>query len=863
MKLGKGLFVVGLLGVGAAAFTLHRQGEESKRLVTGKFITPVGDQTEVGSFPVNMKLSPDGRFIAVTDIGYREQLSILDAKTGQLLSKRQFAGERGDPSGLYFGITFRELNGKLQLLASRGAQDLISIFDVAPDGSTKPAGQIENPAPANAGEQPHHIAGVTVSRDGKYVFAVNNQTHVWNGFHGSVTAFNSEGKVVKEYPVGGYPMDIVAAEPKLDGSPKLYVSNERDGNVSVITTHFAGVTTIKTGANPVSLLLNKAQTRLYVSNSCGDTVSVIDTLTDKVIKTILIRIGDLKGLPGATPLGATLSPDERTLYVSLYDANAIAVVDTDKAVLKGFIPGGWGPSSAVMSPDGSKLFVSNAKGTQTRNPNDRPVRNLGQYDENILEGTVASIDVRGATAALDLTTKAVLSNNLAVGGVEAKNRRAFVNPGIDHVIYIIKENRTYDQVMGDDSRGNGDRSVCLFPSEVTPNLHALADRFVLLDNFYVCAEVSQDGWVWSTQGIANPYVERNVPYNYSGRGRGYDTEGENSDTPVDLRNIQDVSTEPNGYIWDQCARQGVSYRNYGFFLAFKSTQKDPATGKLLKIANTPNRRALVDHTDIDFMQFDTAFADSDAWVKYGLKPAPRQMATYGSHKDPSRIATWRREFDEFVKNGNLPKFSMVRLMRDHTSGTGAGQSSPRAMVADNDYAVGQVVDAVSHSPYWKHTVICVLEDDAQAGFDHVDCHRSPAFVISPWIEKGVVDSHFYNTDSMLRTMELVLGLKPLSQYDAIASPIAVFTKTAMNAEPYDAVLPAKSIISEVNRRTAYRSGDSDRLLARFKETSAADVELNDILWGSIKGATTPRPAMKGAQWHSGLKKVADPDGDGD
>jgi hypothetical protein len=186
------------------------------------------------------------------------------------------------------------------------------------------------------------------------------------------------------------------------------------------------------------------------------------------------------------------------------------------------------------------------------------------------------------------------------------------------------------------------------------------------------------------------------------------------------------------------------------------------------------------------------------------------------------------------------------------------------MVADNDYAVGQVVDAVSHSPYWKRTVICVLEDDAQAGFDHVDCHRSPAFVISPWIEKGKVDSHFYNTDSMLRTMELVLGLKPLSQYDAVASPINVFSKNAINADPFEAILPAKKIVDDVNRRTAYRSADSDRLISRFNEESAPDIELNDILWGSIKGANTPRPAMKGAIWHS-LRRPnhSDPDGDGD
>ena len=309
-------------------------------------------------------------------------------------------------------------------------------------------------------------------------------------------------------------------------------------------------------------------------------------------QTIYLRMGDLKGLPGTTPLGSALSPDEKTLYVALSDANAVAVVDLTSAQVRGYIPAGWGPTSVLVSPDGSHLFVANAKGVTTKTPNALPVRTWGQYPPNILEGTVSLIDLPKAMSDLDASTKVVMDNNLAVGGVQKVNDRAFVNPGIDHVVYIIKENRTYDQVLGDDTRGNGDPHVCLFPKAVTPNLHALADRFVLLDNFYVCAEVSADGWVWSTQGIANPYTERNVPYNYSGHGRSYDSEGSNSGVPVDLRGIRDVSTEPNGYIWDQCERQHVSYRNYGFFLSGENNKKDPATGKPISEANAPTKRNL-------------------------------------------------------------------------------------------------------------------------------------------------------------------------------------------------------------------------------------------------------------------------------
>ena len=852
---------LGLLAISGLAFTAFRQEEAANRLVTGKFVTPTGTQIEVGSFPVNMKLSPDGRFVAVTDCGYREQVSIIDAKTGAVVAKKEFPSSRGNPNGIYFGLAFEKKGNRTLLYVSRGAQDLVSIFEVGTTGDLIAAGQFENPAPTNPGKQVHNIAGLAVAKDG-VLYAVNNQTHIYNGLHGSVTAFDSAGKVISEYPVGGYPMDVAVSEPTA-GARQLFVSNERDGTVTAIDLASGDEKVIKTGANPVSLLLNSDQSKLFVSNSCSDTVSVIDTKSDRILRTILIRIGDLKGLPGATPLGLSLSPDQSQLYVALADANAIAVVDTRDSKLKGFIPAGWGPTSTITSADGSHLFVSNAKGVQTRNPNNKPVRTWKQFGENILEGTVSMLDLASVNANLDSYTKTVLTNNLAVGGTEARNRKSFHNPGIDHVVYIVKENRTYDQILGDDKRGNGDPSVCLFPEAVTPNQHALANRFVLLDNFYVCGEVSEDGWTWSTQGIANPYVERNVPYNYSGRGRAYDTEGENSDLPVDLRGIPDVTTEPNGFIWDQCARQGISYRNYGFFLLFKTTEKDPSTGKLLAEYNAPSKKNLVGHSDPDFMQFDTAFADSNAWMKYGTVAAPRQMKEFGAHHDPSRIATWKREFDEFVSNGNLPKFTMLRLMRDHTAGTSNGQSSPRAMVADNDYAVGEVVEAISHSPYWKNTVICVLEDDSQAGFDHIDSHRSPALLISPWIEKGKVDSHFYNTDSMLRTMELVLGLKPLSQYDAVANPINVFGPEMSNSETYQAILPAKDIIQEVNLRTAYRSEDSDRLISRFKEDTAPDFELNDILWGSIKGAKTPRPAMKGARWQA-LPTVhrVDIDGDG-
>ncbi|GDX41235.1 hypothetical protein LBMAG21_15270 [Armatimonadota bacterium] len=304
----------------------------------------------------------------------------------------------------------------------------------------------------------------------------------------------------------------------------------------------------------------------------------------------------------------------------------------------------------------------------------------------------------------------------------------------------------------------------------------------------------------------------------------------------------------SGYIWDLCKKKGISYRNYGFYVSFsaplaKGVPDEDDEKRRPGTDNTPNVKALQGHTDLNFRRYDLNYADSELSLKYGFAEEGQRKG-YGKYNSPSRFTEWKREFDAFVANGNLPRFSMLRLPRDHTRGTAMGALTPRAMVADNDYAVGQIVEAVSHSPYWKETAICILEDDAQDGYDHVDAHRSPAFVISPFVKRGTVDSRFYNTDSMLATMEMLLGLPPLCLYDALSSPINVFSKSANNAEPYSAIMPTKKIASEMNRATAYRAKESKRLINVLQEESMSDVELNDILWHSIKGKSTPAPAIK-------------------
>ncbi len=827
------------LSVAVAAQIMLKARLPENLLPTGKEITPIGSSVNVGSYPVNMTLTPDGRYVLVTDSGFRQQLSVLSTESGELVSKLEFNKREGDEKqALYFGLAAHAgADGRTHVAVSRGSQDRISLYALE-DGDLKAEGVIDLPRAENPLKIPNHVAGVAWSPDGSRIYAVGNQSHAFNNFQGTLYTFDlTSHALLDRSPVGSFPLDVLCAR------SGVFVANEGGSEVSVL-----GRAPIRTGQGPTYLSANHAGNRVFVSNSGSDTISVIHLPDQQVERTVLLRPADLRGLPGVTPLGSCVSPDDRTLFVAMGDLNAIAVVDIGSGTVKGYMPTGWYPTSVVCSSDGKRLFVANAKGVRNQNPNGRDVHGLGTYGPNILEGTVSVIDLDAARQDLASSTVRVLRNN---GLPLPLDQLEVVWPPIDHLVYIIKENRTYDQVFGDLPSGNGDPSLTLFGKDVTPNQHALAQRFALFDNFYVCAEVSADGWQWSTSGTANQYTERNTPYNYSGRGRNYDFEGTNNGSPVKLSGRRDVAEPAGGYVWDAFMKKGLSVRNYGMFNSFGDDTKSP-DGKPIAEDNRPSQPALVRRTCVDFRDFDMAFADSEAWVKLGLKPAPRQMTAYGSHRDPSRISTWLREFNGSVKNGDLPTLTLLRLPRNHTSGTSAGLSSPKAMVADNDYAVGQVVEAISHSPYWKRTAIFIVEDDAQAGTDHIDCHRSPVLVISPFVRHGMVDSSFYNTDSVLATMEALVGVSPQNQYLLTARRMRVFEPEAANDAPFEAIMPDRGILAQVNSRNAYRSGDSDRLLSRFQEESGSDLELNDILWTSIKGTAAPHPRTPGAVW--GLKK---------
>jgi len=831
-----GIFLAATFGLGL----LHEEGE---MLVTGKRITPYGTHVEVGSYPINMQTSPDGRNVVVTNIGYRQFLTVVDAESGMVKQQVAFnKGERKSDVGLYYGLAFQPKASSPILWVSRGAEDRIAkhAFNAAaPEPLGKEEKGIEDEAPKER-KMPFHPAGIDFTSDGKTLVAAHNQTTHTSDFKGSVAVYDVESGAVKHrIPVAGFPLGCTVLT---EGSRKdqiAYVGSERDGTVEVVDIRGGKlVRSIQTGQAPVGLTLSRDQKRLYVANSASDTVSVVDTATDKVLDTILVRPAAMRGLPGATPTAIALSENGKRLFVTLADMNAIAVIDLGKKSTIGYIPTGWLPTSVIVHK--GKLLVSSAKGIKAQNPNNKPVNN-STYIQNVINGTVSHFPIPSDKELEDLTEH-VLENNRIDPRLVGASYPGFRNPGIKYVIYIVKENRTYDNVLSDIPYGNGDPSLCLFPREVTPNQHALAERFVLLDNFHVCAEVSQDGWVWSTAGMVNAYASRNTPYNYSGRGRTYDTEGSNNGVPIDLLDIPDVTRPAGGYIWELCEKSKVSFRNYGFFTQFTDALDKRYDVLATAVDNRPTKKALEKVTNTSFRRYDLNYADSPIYDEYDFTWNAR-LAAFGAYKSTNRFSEWNREFQEFVKKGEMPRFQMVRFGQDHTSGTRAGVPTAKSMVADNDYAVGKVVEAVSNSPFWKETVICVLEDDAQNGLDHVDAHRSTAYVISPYIKPKTHDSRFYNTDSMLRTMELMLGMPPMNQYDAVASPIMVFSSDAVNAQPFKAIPPSKAIVCATNARNAYRAKDSLKI-SRYIEESEIDEELNDILWRSIKGVKSQTPTLR-------------------
>jgi YVTN family beta-propeller protein len=601
---------------------------------------------------------------------------------------------------------------------------------------------------------------------------------------------------------------------------RLYVSDWASRKVLALDTkELRVVATIAVGEHPNQMALHPRDDRLFVACASSNSVAVIDTRRGIVTETIASALFP-KAPEGSTPDALAVAPDGETLYVANADNNCVAVIDIEhpgRSQVKGFIPTGWYPTAVAVTPDGKSILVGVGKGNQTRpNPIDRikatadasgtSRRRPFPYIGTTLSGALSIVrvpDDRTLAAYTETVYRncpysdTLLSNAPYPRKTAIPTRVGEPSP-IKHVIYIIKENRTYDQVFGDLTRGNGDPSLVMFGEKVTPNHHALAEEFVLLDNLYCNGHVSADGHPWSTMAYNTDYIARNWALTYSQRA-GVDDDDEG-----------DLASGPSGYLWDACARNNLTYRSYGEF----GTHVSQPDGTFRMEGRVPG---LVGHTSPDF----------------GIVRAGNVV------RDTDRVDVFLREFRGYETKGDLPRFIVMSLGEDHTTGTTPGTYTPEACVASNDLALGRLVEAVSHSKYWPEAAIFVIEDDAQNGPDHVDAHRTVGLVISPYTQRRALDSNQYSTVSMIRSIELILGLPPLSQFDAAARPMFASFTDAPDLTPF-VTRPPRIDLNAINDPIAYGAERSRRM--DFSEYDKIDdFALNEILWRSVKGRDAPLP----------------------
>ncbi|QJW88449.1 bifunctional YncE family protein/alkaline phosphatase family protein [Spirosoma taeanense] len=753
-------------------------------LPNGWSLTPVGRSLPLGDLPLNLAVSPNGKRLAVTNNGQSTQsIQLIDVVNEKVLSEVEIKKS-------WVGLCFSP-DGK-RLLASGGNDNRVLIYNVTGDQLIK----IDSVVLGKPWPNRLWVAGIETDRTGSTLYAVTKDDS-------TLYVCDLASKQIKnriKLPAEGY---TCLRQP---GTDELYISLWGAEKVVIYDPKQQKLTgEIRTGSHPNDMVFTRDRKYLFVANANDNSVSVIDTKTRRVLEIITTSLYP-NALAGSTPNGLALTPDGETLLVANADNNCLAVFNVEKPGRSrslGFIPTGWYPTAVKVV--GKKVMVANGKGFSSQanpnGPNPYKRRESGtEYIAGLFKGTLSLFELPKAT---DLTSlsKLVYENTpytkekekLAAGEVNNPIPREVgaKNSPIKYVFYIIKENRTYDQVFGDIASGNGDTSLCIFPEKITPNQHALAREFVLLDNFYVDAEVSADGHNWSTAAYATDYVEKVWPTSYGGRGGTYDFEGS-----------RPTAYPKKGFIWDYCERAGLRYRSYGEFEAYAKRKGSALDGRF-----APN------------------------YPDYDLKI-----------KDIDRVEIWKKDIDSLIASNAVPHFSSIRLGNDHTSGARIGAPTPAAHVADNDLAVGRFVEHLSKSSIWKESAVFILEDDAQNGADHVDAHRSPALVISPYTKRRHVEHSMYSTSGMLRTIELILGLPPMSQYDAAALPMfACFTSTP-TLTPYTH-LPANVDLEAKNTAMTESAKQSQKMDLRYAD-KIDDRLFNEIIWKAVKGENSVMPAPK-------------------
>lgn len=787
------------------------QPDGSTLLVSGWSLRPAGREVKLGTMPMSSVLSPDGKWMLVLNQGYMAPtISVIDVASMTEKDRVRV------PDG-FLGLTMTR-NGRLVYVGG-GAQSSVFEFTFSPEGKLTPARTFEI-APAAGRTHEDFVGDVSFGADDRLLYVAVLHRDL-------IAVVNPQsGRVIERIKTGRRPYRILFHPDQ----QSFFVSSWAD---AMIIQHKAEtgerITITRTGAHPTDMIwsnrrpedLDEAENnwkhRLFVAAANTNRVYVYGVTESKEVRPLeSINVALFSNQPaGMTPSGLALSADQGTLYITCSDANAVAIADVEHARTRvaGFIPTGWYPTAARSLKDG-RLLIFNGRGTrsfpnpQGPNPTKKaaPVH-LGnsavEYVGALQVGSISVVDP------FDDKKLAEYSRTVVRNTPYRDEQLDQVKPpsmAIEHVIYVVKENRTYDQVLGDLGKGNGDPSLTLFTEASSPNHRQLAKDFVLLDNFYVNADVSADGHNWSTSAIANDYVQKMWPNSYGGRRKHYDYEGG-----------EPAALPPAGYIWSNAAAAGIPMRNYGWWAT--NLPKPGADGTQIGAVRDPVLRPI---TNMKFRSFDLDYLDVD------------------------RIKVFLEDLKGFEQSGQMPKLMFIRIGNDHTSGVAAGKYSPLAAMADNDWALGMLIEGLSKSKFWAKTAVFVLEDDAQNGPDHVDSHRSPAYVISPYTRRGIIDSTHYNTTSMLRTMELILGLKPMTSFDAAATPM--WNAFAANADltPYTAIQP-RHPISERNPGAAPPASPQAGLAKRSAEMDLSeadridDDEMNEILWRAIRKTDPPAP----------------------
>ena len=781
-------------------------------LPNGWRLTPAGRHVTLPDYVLNLTPSPDGRSLIALHCGHSPHgIAVIDPATmeirQQIPLKSAWLGLAWAPDGKSIYVS----GGNAK---SRSDPTAAPVYEFAFENgrlSEKPTREFKHRLRANR----IYWSGLAHHPTKPLLFAANRGTEPTPGH---IVVFNTHtGERVAELPTEINPYAVV-----LDASgDTLFVSNWGARSVSVIDTHTRKTrATIRVGHNPNDMAL-AADGRLFVACGNENSVFVLDTKTMhpiEVISTAMYKMAPV----GSTPNALTLDASGQMLFVANADNNNVAVINISEREVSGvvgFIPVAWYPSSLALSADRKSLFVGSAKGlasySNERGPNSPLVHREAPNAPVERDAHVARLQ-RGSVSVISLSnlkqeipgyTRQSMANSPYNDEMLARARPSASGPSIvprevgagspiKHVIYIIKENRTYDQVLGDLPQGNGDPRLCIFGRKVTPNQHKMAEEFVLLDNLYCDAEVSVDGHSWSNSAYATDFNEKRWPPQYGGHSAAVRGPG---DTPS------------SGHIWDLAATKGLTYRSYGEF-----ADRASVGGQTISQGRVS---ALVGHVCPDY---DRSARDNEKMEAF--------LAEFEAYE---------KNFDSTDPEKRLPNYIVMSLGENHTRGTTPGQPTPTAAVANNDWALGRLVERVSHSRYWPQTAIFVIEDDAQNGPDHVDARRTTGFVISPYTKRKVVDSTLYTTSSMVRTIELLLGLPPMTQFDAAAMPMYASFDTRADLTPFKHLPPQV----DVNARNGPRApGAKVSMAMDFSDYDLTPMfELNEVVWKSVRGAESEMP----------------------